>query len=179
MPCTHRSYRGKVEKIAPFSSSYFQATKPNQKWVTAITEFHLHGQKLYLSPVLDLFNGEIIAYQVEKRPIYPLVSKMLGKAFRKLKQKESPIIHSYQRWHYHMKEYQLTLKEWGITQSMSRKGNFFGYLKVKLLYLNEFESMEHFQQELGSYIHYYSHKRMKAKLNMSPVQYRTHTQQIA
>jgi putative transposase len=88
-----------------------------------------------------------------------------------------------------MKEYQQALKEQGITPSMSRKGNcldnaamesFFGLLKSELLYLNEFESMEHFKIELENYIQYYNHKRIKAKLKgMSPVQYRTHTSEAA
>lgn len=186
----YRSYRGKVGKIAPnVLARNFQATKPNEKWVTDVTEFHLHGEKLYLSPVLDLFNGEIIAYQLEKRPVYALVSKMLDKAFQQLNKDEFPILHSDQGWHYQMKSYQHALKARGILQSMSRKGNcldnavienFFGLLKSELLYLKEFESMEHFQQELESYMYYYNHKRMKVKLKgMSPIQYRIHAQQQA
>ena len=186
----YRSYRGKIGKIAPnILERNFQATKPNEKWVTDVTEFHLHGEKLYLSPILDLYNGEIIAYHLEKRPVYPLVSKMLDKAFKQLKDGDSPILHSDQGWHYQMKQYQHALKKQGITQSMSRKGNcldnavmenFFGLLKSELLYLKEFESMEHFKLELENYIYYYNHKRIKAKLKgMSPVQYRTHAQEAA
>ncbi|MBO1514734.1 IS3 family transposase, partial [Metabacillus bambusae] len=144
---------------------------------------------LFLSPILDLYNGEIIAYNVEQRPVYPLVSNMLEKAFETLKEGDSPILHSDQGWHYQMKKYQKALKEQGITQSMSRKGNcldnavmesFFGLLKSELLYLKEFESMEHFKQELEDYIYYYNHKRIKEKLKgMSPVQYRTHAQEAA
>ncbi|MDM5186272.1 IS3 family transposase [Bacillus sp. DX4.1] len=182
----YRSYRGKVGNIAPnILKRDFGATKPNEKWVTDVTEFHIHGEKLYLSPILDLYNGEIIAYNVEKRPVYPLVSKMLDKAFQQLKDGEFPILHSDQGWHYQMKEYQHVLKEKGITQSMSRKGNcldnavienFFGLLKSELLYLQEFESMEHFKLELEKYIHYYNNDRIKTKLKgMSPVQYRTHS----
>jgi putative transposase len=147
----YRSYRENVNRIAlNVLKRDFQATKPNEKWVTDVTEFHLHGEKLYLSPILDLYNGEIIAYNVEKRPVYPLVSKMLDKAFEHLKDGETPILHSDQGWHYQMKQYQHVLKEQGITQSMSRKGNcldnevienFFGLLKSELLYLQEFESM--------------------------------------
>ncbi|MGG2134750.1 IS3 family transposase [Bacillus sp. S2(2024)] len=186
----YRSYRGEVGKIAPnILKRDFEAAKPNEKWVTDVTEFHLHGEKLYLSPILDLYNGEIIAYNVEKRPVYPLVSKMLDKAFEHLKDGDTPILHSDQGWHYQMKQYQHTLKEQGITQSMSRKGNcldnavienFFGLLKSELLYLQEFESMEHFTLELEQYIHYYNNDRIKTKLKgMSPVQYRTHTSQAA
>lgn len=186
----YRSYRGKVGKIAPnILERDFQATKPNEKWVTDVTEFHLHGEKLFLSPILDLYNGEIVAYNVEQRPVYPLVSKMLDNAFEILKEGDSPILHSDQGWHYQMKQYQKALKEQGITQSMSRKGNcldnaamesFFGLLKSELLYLKEFKSMEHFKQELENYIHYYNHKRIKEKLKgMSPVQYRIHAQEVA
>jgi putative transposase len=186
----YRSYRGEVGKIAPnVLDRNFRATKPNQKWVTDITEFHLHGEKLYLSPILDLFNGEIIAYHLEKRPVYSLVSTMLDNAFEKLREDEFPILHSDQGWHYQMKTYQRTLQKREITQSMSRKGNcldnsvmenFFGLLKSELLYLQEFVSMEHFKQELEAYIHYYNHKRIKTKLKgMSPIQYRTHTQDAA
>ncbi len=186
----YRSYRGKVGKIAPnLLVRNFSATKPNEKWVTDVTEFHLHGEKLYLSPILDLYNGEIIAYNVEERPVYPLVSKMLDKAFERLKEEDSPTLHSDQGWHYQMKQYQHALKERGITQSMSRKGNcldnavmenFFGLLKSELLYLQEFESMEHFKTELEKYIHYYNNDRIKAKLKgLSPVQYRTQSSQVA
>jgi len=186
----YRSYRGRVGKIAPnILGRDFNASKPNEKWVTDVTEFHLHGEKLYLSPILDLYNGEIIAYNIENRPVYSLVSKMLDKAFARLNEGDAPILHSDQGWHYQMKQYQHALKEQGIVQSMSRKGNcldnavmenFFGLLKSELFYLKEFESMEQFKQELENYIHYYNHKRMKAKLKgMSPVQYRTHAQVVA
>jgi putative transposase len=151
----YHSYRGNVGKVAPnILKRDFSATKPNEKWVTDVTEFHLHGEKLYLSPILDLYNGEIIAFNMEKRSVYPLVSKMLEKAFVRLKEGDSPNLHSDQGWHYQMKQYQQALKEHGVTQSMFRKGNcldnavmenFFGLLKSELLYLREFESTEHFR----------------------------------
>jgi putative transposase len=181
----YRSYKGQVGKIAPnILNRDFKATQPNQKWVTDVTEVHLHGEKLYFSPVLDLYNGEIIAYHMENRPVYTLVSTMLEKAFTRLRKGDAPLLHSDQGWHYQMGQYQSALKDRGITQSMSRKGNcldnavmenFFGLLKSELLYLREFESMEHFKIELEKYIYYYNHKRIKAKLKgMSPVEYRTH-----
>lgn len=179
----YRSYRGQAGRFAPnLLNRNFQASKPNQKWVTDVTEFHLQGQKLYLSPVLDLYNGEIIAYNIASRPTYSLVSKMLNSAFKRLNDGETPILHSDQGWQYQLKRYQNHLKEQGIIQSMSRKGNcydnavienFFGLLKSELLYLKEFESMEHFKIELENYIYYYNHKRIKCKLKgLSPVQYR-------
>lgn len=179
----YRSYKGNIGKIAPnILKRNFVATKPNEKWVTDVTEFHLFGEKLYLSPVLDLFNGEIITYNIESRPRYELVSIMLDKAIACLPEGEAPILHSDQGWHYQMKPYIHELKQHGIIQSMSRKGNcldnavmenFFGLLKSELLYLQEFESMDHFKQELEQYIDYYNHKRIKEKLKgLSPVQYR-------
>ena len=186
----YRSYKGKVGKIAAnILKRDFVATKPNEKWVTDVTEFNLFGEKLYLSPVLDLFNGEIIAYNIERRPRYSLVSKMLDQAFTRLSEGDTPVLHSDQGWHYQMNQYTKALKEHGITQSMSRKGNcldnavienFFGILKSELLYLQEFESMEHFKLELEEYIVYYNHKRIKVKLKgLSPVQYRTQSLVVA
>ncbi len=149
----------------------------------------MFGEKLYLSPMLDLFNGEIITYTIGSRPTYSLVSRMLDQAFERLTDEDTLLIHSDQGWHYQMKQYRHSLNKRGITQSMSRKGNcydnavienFFGIMKSELLYLKEFESVEHFKQELAKYIEYYNHKRIKAKLKgMSPVQYRAHAQEAA
>lgn len=186
----YRSYKGKVGKTAPnVLERNFKADKPNEKWATDITEFKLFGQKLYLSPILDLYNGEIITYTIGSRPTYSLVSNMLEKSFERLTGRENLIIHSDQGWHYQMKQYRHALKKKGITQSMSRKGNcydnavienFFGIMKSEFLYLEEFESIDHFKQELEKYMDYYNNKRIKAKLKgMSPIQYRTHTQRAA
>lgn len=186
----YRSYKGKVGKTAPnILDRNFKAEKPNEKWVTDITEFKLFGEKLYLSPILDLFNGEIITYTIGSRPTYSLVSEMLKKSFESISENDKLIIHSDQGWHYQMKQYRHALKEQGITQSMSRKGNcydnavienFFGIMKSEFLYLNEFESIDHFKQELEEYMDYYNNKRIKARLKgKSPVQYRTLAQQAA
>ncbi|MBS4177359.1 IS3 family transposase [Lederbergia citrea] len=185
----YKSYKGTVGKIAPnILDRNFTADAPNVKWVTDITEFKLFGEKLYLSPVLDLFNGEIITYTIGSRPTYTLVSDMLAKALERLPEDHQQLLHSDQGWHYQMKQYRHTLKSRDIVQSMSRKGNcydnsvmenFFGIMKSELLYLKEFESVEHFKLELEKYIDYYNTKRMKAKLKMSPVQYRTHFTQAA
>lgn len=186
----YRSYRGKVGKIAPnILNRDFSTENMNEKWVTDVTEFHLFGEKRFLSPVLDLCNGEIIAYKVMKRPVYSLVEEMLEEAVKRIQPEDKVILHSDQGWHYQMAKYQKKLKEYGIRQSMSRKGNcldnavmenFFGLLKSELLYLQEFESMEHFERELEEYIYYYNHKRMKAKLNdLSPIEYRTQVLEAA
>ncbi|WMT42168.1 IS3 family transposase [Paenibacillus sp. D2_2] len=186
----YRSYKGKVGQIAPnLLDRNFKAERPNQKWVTDITEFKLLGEKLYLSPVLDLYNGEIISYTIGFRPTYSLVSDMLEQAFERLTIEGKLLMHSDQGWHYQMKQYRQALQRKQITQSMSRKGNcydnsvmenFFGILKSEFLYIKEFKSIEHFKEELSKYINYYNYKRIKSKLKgMSPVQYRTHAQQTA
>ena len=186
----YHSYRGEIGKVAPdILKRNFKADMPNEKWVTDVTEFSLFGEKLYLSPILDLFNGEIIAYQIEKRPVYKLVRNMMDKAVAKLKLGDAPILHSDQGWQYQMKDYQRLLQELRITQSMSRKGNcldnavmenFFGHLKSELLYLQEFENMEQFIKELEEYIHYYNNERIKCKLKgLSPVQYRIQSINVA
>ncbi|MFC5587516.1 IS3 family transposase [Sporosarcina soli] len=185
----YKSYKGTVGKIAPnILDRDFTAAAPNEKWVTDITEFKLFGEKLYVSPVLDLFNGEIITYTIGSRPTYSLVSEMLERALEDLPEEHQLLMHSDQGWHYQMKQYRYTLESRGIVQSMSRKGNcydnsvmenFFGIMKSEFLYLKEFESVEQFKIELEKYIHYYNTKRIKAKLKMSPAQYRTHFTQAA
>jgi len=185
----YKSYKGTVGKIAPnILNRNFITEAPNTKWVTDITEFKLFEEKLYLSPVLDLFNGEIITYTIGSRPRYSLVSEMLDKALERLPEDHQLLMHSDQGWHYQMKHYRTKLESRGIVQSMSRKGNcydnsvmenFFGIMKSEFLYLKEFESLAHFKKELKNYIEYYNTKRMKAKFKMSPVQYRTHFNQSA
>ncbi|MBT2738647.1 IS3 family transposase, partial [Bacillus sp. ISL-7] len=175
-----------VGKTAPnILDRNFEAENPNEKWVTDITEFKLFGEKLYLSPILDLFNGEIITFTIDSRPRYSLVKNMLDQAVERLTDKGKLLIHSDQGWHYRMPQYQHALKQLNITQSMSRKGNcydnavmenFFGILKSEFLYTQEFEDVEQFKQELAIYIDYYNKKRIKTKLKgLSPVQYRTQT----
>ena len=186
----YRSYKGQIGKIAPnIIQRDFTATAPNQKWTTDITEFALLGTKLYLSPILDMYNGEIISYNISERPVLSQVMDMLNQAFAKIPDKTNLIFHSDQGWQYQHKQYQKRLAEKGIRQSMSRKGNcldnsvmenFFGLLKSELLYLREFSSIEEFRIELVKYIDYYNNKRIKGKLKgLSPVQYRIQSSLVA
>ena len=179
----YRSYKGEIGKVAPnLIDRNFHADAPNRKWTTDITEFSVFGRKLYLSPILDMYNGEIISYNISEHPHLRQVMDMLDKAFEKIPDNTNLIFHSDQGWQYQHKRYQHRLQEKGIRQSMSRKGNcldnavmenFFGLLKSELLYLREFESLEEFRKELEEYIYYYNHHRIKGKLKgLSPVQYR-------
>lgn len=186
----YKAYKGNVGKIADnILNREFDAEKPNQKWVTDITEFKLCGDKLYLSPVLDLFNREIVSYTIRSRPTYELVETMLDQALERVGENDELLLHSDQGVHYQLAKYQKKLEEHTITQSMSRKGNchdnaviesFFGILKSEFLYRKEFDNMEHFKEELERYIHYYNHERIKPKLkSMSPINYRAHLEKTA
>ena len=174
----YRSYKGEVGKIAPnLLNRDFHADKPNQKWVTDVTEFSLFGEKLYLSPIIDLHSSDLVRYTISDRPVLRMVTTMLDKAFQKIPDGTDLILHSDQGWQYQHKQYQRMLREKGIRQSMSRKENcldnavienFFGVLKGELLYLQKFKSMEHFKQELIAYLDYYNNRRIKAKLKGLP-----------
>jgi putative transposase len=178
----YRSYRGQQASVPNILARQFLAERPNQKWVTDVTEFNVRGKKLYLSPVMDLFNGEIVSYTMQKRPQFSLVSDMLKKALAKLRHSDTPLLHSDQGWPYHMSAYRQQLANHGVTQSMSRKGNcldnaamesFFGTLKAEFFHLNRFDNIEQLQHGIREYIHYYNHHRIKLKLKgLSPVQYR-------
>ena len=174
----YRSFKGEVGKIAPnLLNRDFATEKPNEKWVTDVTEFNLFGEKLYLSPILYLHSGDLVSYTISARPVLSMVISMLDKAFSKIPDNTNLILHSDQGWQYQHKRYQERLTKKGIRQSMSRNGNcldnavmenFFGLLKSELLYLQEFDSLEHFRQELIEYLDYYNNYRIKAKLKGLP-----------
>ncbi len=181
----YKSYKGEQGKIAPnILERNFKAAAPNQKWATDVTEFNVSGNKLYLSPIIDLFNQEIVSYELTERPVFNQVVMMLKKAFKKIPNNTNLTLHSDQGWQYQMKQYQHLLKEKGIMQSMSRKGNcldnaiienFFGTLKSELFYLKKYHSIDQLKKEINEYINYYNNERIKSNLNkMSPIKYRTH-----
>jgi len=156
---------------------------PDYVWTTDMTQVMIKEERLYLSPILDMFNGEIITYTMTSRPSLKMVIDMVHKAMKKIPKHEGLILHSDQGWHYQNKRYQNVLEKNGIEQSMSRKGNcldnammenFFGIMKVELLYSRQWNSMDEFKRALRKYINYYNNERIKLRLNgMSPVQYRT------
>ena len=139
---------------------------------------------MYLSPIIDLYNKEIISYQLSQSPNFDQVVKMLQKAFVKLPKNANVMLHSDQGWQYQMSQYQYLLKKKNITQSMSRKGNcldnavienFFGILKSELFYLKKYKNIEKLKIDIKKYIRYYNYDRISVTLNgMSPIQYRAH-----
>jgi putative transposase len=181
----YRSYRGEVGKIAPnLLERDFASVQPCKKWATDITEFKVGDKKLYLSPIIELFNGEIISYNLSESPNFEQVALMVKDAFKKIKGNTGLILHSDQGWQYQMKEYQRMLKKKGIRQSMSRKGNcldnaiienFFGTIKSELFYLNKYNEINELKQDIKNYIEYYNNERIKLNLKgMSPIKYRAH-----
>ena len=182
----YSSYQGEIGKKADnLIQRQFEASKPRAKCYTDVTEFAIpaSSQKLYLSPVLDGFNSEIIAYNLSTSPNLIQVKDMLEQTFTE-EHYENTILHSDQGWQYQHNFYHLFLESKGIQPSMSRKGNspdngmmesFFGILKSEMFYGYEktFQSLNQLEQAIVDYIDYYNNKRIKVKLKgLSPVQYR-------
>ncbi|CJJ52909.1 integrase core domain-containing protein [Streptococcus pneumoniae] len=183
----YSSHKGDVGKKAEnLIQGQFEGSKTMEKCYTDVTEFAIPAstQKLYLSPVLDGFNSEIIAYNLSTSPNLEQVQTMLEQAFKE-KHYENTILHSDQGWQYQHDSYHRFLESKGIQASMSRKGNspdngmmesFFGILKSEMFYGYEksFQSLKQLEQAIVDYIDYYNNKRIKVKLKgLSPVQYRT------
>ena len=183
----YKSYKGDVGKKSPnLIEKIFEGAKPFEKCYTDVTEFTLPicSEKLYLSPVLDGYNSEIIAFALSRSPNLIQVKTMLDKAFPE-ETYPNTILHSDQGWQYQHEAYHRFLASKGIRPSMSRKGTstdngmmefFFGILKTEMFYGFEknFKSLDQLEQAITGYIFYYNNKRIKAKLKgLSPVQYRT------
>lgn len=181
----YNSYKGDISEAAPnLFKQNFAADKPYLKWATDVTEFKVKDKKVYLSPVIELFNGEIISYNISDSPNFKQVSDMLQDAFKTLKGHQRPTLHSDQGWQYRMASYKQMLKQQGITQSMSRKGNcydnavvenFFGTIKSEMFYLKKYTSVNELKADITEYIAYYNNDRIRLNLKgMSPIKYRAH-----
>lgn len=181
----YSSYKGTVGKIADnLIGRNFEADKPNEKWYTDVTEFNLRGEKIYLSPIIDGFNQEVKSHNISKSPNLEQINNMLDIAFKENSNLEGLIFHSDQGWQYQHETYQQRLKNKGIKQSMSRKGNsmdnglmenFFGLLKTEMFYDQEYKykTIDDLINAINDYIYYYNHDRIKVKLKgLSPVNYR-------
>ena len=179
----YRSYKGDVGKTAPnIINRNFTAERPYQKLATDVTQVTIEGRKAYLSPILDMCDGEILAYSITEAPNLEMVLSMLNQMYENVDLPEGAVLHSDQGWHYQHAAYQNSLKKHGIIQSMSRKGNcldnammenFFGLLKQEIYYGVVYYSYEELKAEIERYIKYYNEQRIKEKLGwMSPVQYR-------
>lgn len=181
----YRSYAGEVGKIAPnLLNREFTATRPNQKWVTDITEFRIGERKVYLSPIMDLFDRQIIAWSVGVSPTLDLALTALRSAIVSLPTGAAPMVHSDQGFHYQHLSWQSILADVGATQSMSRKGNcldnavienFFGHLKEEMFHHTRYQDIDTFMAALNDYINWYNTERISTRLKgLSPVRYRAH-----
>lgn len=182
-----RSYKGEIGKIAKnLLNRDFTANKPFEKLTTDVTQFNVCDDKVYLSPVMDLYNREIISYSIFLSPNFKQTREMLQGLFEKQPQESKLILHSDQIRQYQHSEYQRSLQEHNITQSMPRKvnrmdngamENFFDRLKVETFYGEKFKTVDEFIEKLKEYLEYYNNDRISLKLKgLSPVQYRTQSQ---
>lgn len=181
----YHSYKGEVGKVADnIINRDFKTTAPLQKWTTDVSQFSFAWGKCYISPILDMNTNEIISYDLSLNPNLEQIQRMLIKAFEKFPTVEGLIFHSDQGWQYQHAYFRNALKEHGIIQSMSRKGNcydncimeaFFGRLKNEMYYgyEKEYDSFESFSLAAKDYIDYYNNERIQVKTKwMSPVKYR-------
>lgn len=177
------SYKGTVGRTANNElNRKFVVTEPNKVWLTDVTEFKVGDKKLYLSPILDLFNSEIISYSISSRPNTTFTNSSLSKALSKLTSKDDIMVHSDQGFHYQHHSWVKILNDNSIKQSMSRKGNcidnapmetFFGILKQEMYYGRKFKDIKSLEKEIAEYIDWYNNDRIKIKLKgLSPVTYR-------
>lgn len=160
----------------------FSAAAPNQKWATDITYLSFNGRRLYLSAIYDLFNNEVVSYKISHRNDLRLVMDTVKDA-EKERATKGVLLHSDQGFQYTSKQYHRRLQEYGITASMSRKGNcldnacvesFFGHLKTECFYLHSFTADAEVRDTIDQYIHFYNHDRFQSRLkNLSPVEYRS------
>lgn len=180
-----RSWQGSAE-TAPQDNLLnrdFSADAPGMKLVTDVTELRAGGEKLYLSPVMDLFSREIVAVKMSVRPTYALTEEMLSSLLASGRARPGCVLHSDQGWQYRMRSWRIMLESNGMRQSMSRRGNcldnaamesFFAVLKTEMYYGRRYESAAELEAAITAYIRYYNHERIKTGLGgLSPVAYRT------
>ena len=184
-----RRYGSYLGEISPAPENLinrdFQAAAPNVKWLTDITEFQLPAGKVYLSPMIDCFDGLVVSWSIGTRPDAELVNTMLDAAVEKVANSENrPVVHSDRGAHYRWPGWLSRIGDAKLIRSMSRKGcspdnaaceGFFGRLKTELFYPRQWQSttIEQFTQALDSYIRWYNEKRIKISLgSLSPLEYR-------
>jgi putative transposase len=181
----YSSYAGEITPAVPnLIERNFHADKPNMKWLTDITEFIIPAGKVYLSPMIDCFDGLPVAWTIGTSPNAELVNTMLDNAIATLNPGEKPIIHSDRGCHYRWPDWIKRMDESGLTRSMSKKGcspdnsaceGFFGRLKNEMFYCRSWENVtiDEFINEVDKYMHWYAEKRIKHSLGgLSPIEYR-------
>ncbi len=181
----YNSYRGEISAPVPnIIQRDFSANKPNTKWLSDITEFNLPTGKVYLSPIIDCFNGLPVSWSIGTSPDADLVNSMLDEAIVQLSADEKPIVHTDRGCHYQWPGWIQRMEAADLTRSMSKKGcspdnsaceGFFGIVKNELFYNKNWTgvSVIEFISQLNDYLHWYCKDRIKLSLGgMSPLEYR-------
>lgn len=181
----YSSYKGEISDPAEnIINRDFHSDKPNDKVLTDITEFSIPAGKVYLSPIVDCFDGMVPCWTVGTNPNAELVNSMLDDYHLKLNEEEKPTVHSDRGCHYRWPGWIERMEEYGFTRSMSKKGcspdnsaceGFFGRMKNEMFYGRSFIgiTIEAFIQMINDYIIWYNTERIKASLGyMSPMEYR-------
>ena len=180
----YRSYMGQVGKSSPnLLARDFEAEDPMTKLVTDVTEFKVGGTKLYLSPVVDLYNDEVVAYSISRSPNMKMVLEMLAGLEGRLDGEDAPLLHSDMGWQYQHEKWTRRLKKAEITQSMSRKGNcldngateqVFGHIKDEFFRGRSWPDFESFKADLDAYVIHWNTRRRQVKLKgLTPEEFRS------
>lgn len=183
------SYQGNVSHIAQNRlNREFETKAPNTKWVSDVTEFRVAGQKVYLSPVIDLCDHSVVSYRVSRSSTTTLTSESLKAAFETQPTTGKVLVHTDQGFHYQHSSWRTLLDQNNAVQSMSRKGNcydnavmenFFGHLKAEMFHGETFTTVDEFIQALDDYMAWYNHQRVQERLEgMTPMEYRNHALNI-
>jgi len=181
----YSSYQGEISPEVPnIIDRDFHASAPNEKWLTDITEFCIPAEKVYFSPVVDCFDGLIVAWNTSTTPDAVLVNTMIDEAIATLKDTDRPIVHTDRGCHYRWPGWANRLNSAGLQRSMSKKGcspdnaaceGLFGRLKNEFFYNRAWAgvTISQFMSVLNNYVIWYNEKRIKGFLgNMSPLEYR-------
>jgi putative transposase len=185
-----RRYGSYMGEISPAPDNLlnrdFSAGAPNEKWLTDITEFQIPAGKVYLSPMIDCFDGMVVSWSIGTRPDAELVNTMLDAAIQTVTaSSDRPVVHSDRGGHYRWPGWLSRIAEAQLVRSMSRKAcspdnaaceGFFGRLKNELFYSHDWlsTSIEEFVAALDAYIRWYNEARIKLSLgSRSPVEHRS------
>ena len=177
----YRNYGNHIHRYPNLLNRDFHADKPNQKWVTDISYIHTGQGVLYLSVIRDLFDNSIVAYKTSKTQNVQLVLNTINAAKKKEKVTAEVQLHSDQGFQYTSQAYFNLTKSYGITPSMSRRGNpydnalaenFFSILKTECIYRTKLQTYEEARLLIGEYIHFYNNHRIQLKTKLTPLEKR-------
>ena len=178
----YRNYGEYLHKYPNLLNRDFSAERPNQKWVTDISYIHTKQGVLYLSVIRDLYDNSIVAYKTGTEQNVNLVLSTIREAKKKEKVTAELQLHSDQGFQYTSQAYYRLTQSYGITPSMSRRGNpydnalaenFFSILKTECIYRVKLQTYEEARLLIGEYIYFYNHQRIQLKTKLTPLEKRS------